>query len=184
MLITLSGLHGTGKTTVAKLLAERYGLPHLSTGIVFREMAAEKRMGLVEFSDYAAKHHEIDRQLDNKMRERGLKGNVVLDGQLCWFFLRGEADWKVLLLCDDAARIQRIYERDRTVGGPNITLESARKETLERERIEQERYKEIYGIDLSDSEFVKKSHNIVVDTTHLTIKEVVQTVVSRIHPRG
>ncbi len=182
LLITFSGLHGTGKTTVAKLVAEKYGLSHLSTGMVFREMAAAKQMNLVDFSEYAAKNPEVDVQLDKKMREHGLKGNVVLDGQLCWFFLKGEADWKVLLACDESARIQRIYDRDRAIKGSNITRESARRETLERERIEQERYRKIYGIELSDFEFVKNNHDIVVDTTRLTIQEVVEAVVSRIQP--
>ncbi|MEX2683557.1 MAG: (d)CMP kinase [Candidatus Sigynarchaeota archaeon] len=181
MLITFSGLHGTGKTTVARLVAEKYGLSHLSTGMVFRQMAAEKQMSLVEFSEYAATHHDVDIQLDKKMRERGLKGNVVLDGQLCWYFLKKEADWKVYLDCEQAVRIQRIYDRDRDAKGPDYTIDSARKETLERERIEQERYKQIYAIDLSDLDFVKNNHDIVVDTTRLTIPQVVEFIVSRIH---
>ncbi len=180
MLITFSGLHGTGKTTVAKLVAEKFGLTHLSTGMIFREMAAANHMSLVEFSDYAAKHREIDIQLDKKMREHGLKGNIVLDGQLCWHFLKSEADWKVLLVCEESARIQRIFERDRETKGPGFTIESARRETLERERIEQGRYKEIYGIDMSDPDFVKNNHDIVVDTTHMTIQEEVEAIVSRI----
>jgi cytidylate kinase len=178
MLITFSGLHGTGKTTVAKLVAEKFGLSHLSTGMIFREMAAANHMNLVEFSEYAANHREIDIQLDNKMRERGLKGNIVLDGQLCWHFLKNEADWKVLLVCDESTRIHRIFDRDREGTGLSITLESARRETLERERIEQGRYKEIYGIDLSDSALVKNNHDIVVDTTSRTVPEVVEAIVS------
>src|SRR5512137_447573 len=124
MLITFSGLHGTGKTTVAKLVAEEFGLKHISTGTVFREMAEEKHMSLVEFSEYAANHHEIDVQLDNKIRNYGLKGNIVLDGQLCWHFLKKEADWKVLLVCEETTRINRIYNRDREQKGPRITLDS------------------------------------------------------------
>jgi cytidylate kinase len=181
MLITFSGLHGTGKTTVAKLVAEKLGLSHISTGMIFREMAEAKHMSLVEFSEYAANHREIDVQLDKKMRKHGLKGNVVLDGQLCWHFLEKEADWKVLLVCDDSTRIQRIYDRDREAKDSGITLASAMHETLERERIEQARYKVIYGIDLSDSDFVRKKHDIVVDTTNLSIPEVVEAVVSGIH---
>nr|MDO8110685.1 AAA family ATPase [Candidatus Sigynarchaeota archaeon] len=179
MLVTFAGLHGTGKTTVAKLIAEKFHLMHYSTGALFREMAQEYHMTLVEFSDYAAKHKKIDIKLDKKMKQLGLKGNAVLDGQLCWYFLKNEADWKVLLTCDEMTRIQRIFERDREVKGGNITLESARKETLERERIEQARYKDIYGIDLSDMDFVKRNHNIVVDTTNIGINDVVEKIVAQ-----
>lgn len=178
MLVTFAGLHGTGKTTVAKCIADRYCLLHYSTGMIFREMAEEKSMSLVEFSQYASKHTEIDKKLDKKMKAIGMKGNCVLDGQLCWYFLKNYADWKILLTCDEETRIQRIFDRDREKKGDSIMLKDVRNETQERERIEYARYKEIYGLDLSDMEFVKKNHDIVVDTTDIGISEVVEKIIS------
>jgi CMP/dCMP kinase len=180
MLITFAGLHGTGKTTVAKLIAERFGLEHYSTGMIFREMAEEKSMSLVDFSEYASKHKEVDINLDNKMKSIGLNGDCVLDGQLCWYFLKKEADWKILLTCEEETRIQRIFNRDREKKGDTITLDDVRVETLERERIEHARYKEIYGIDITDMDFVIENHNIVVDTTDIGIDEVVEKICSLI----
>ncbi|MBI5881627.1 MAG: adenylate kinase [Elusimicrobia bacterium] len=47
MIIILLGAPGSGKGTQAKLVAERYGLTHLSTGDIFRaEMAAKTSVGL------------------------------------------------------------------------------------------------------------------------------------------
>ena len=180
MLITFSGLHGTGKTTVAKSISERFDLAHYSTGMLFREMAEKKSMSLVEFSEYASKHKEVDIKLDKKMKSIGLKGNCVLDGQLCWYFLKNDADWKILLTCDEETRIQRIFNRDREKKGESTTLDDVRMETLERERIEHARYKEIYGIDISDMDFVIKNHDIIVDTTNLGIEEVVEKICSSI----
>jgi cytidylate kinase len=138
--------------------------------MIFREMAKEHGMTLVEFSEHAAKNSRVDFELDQKMREIGLKGNVVLDGQLCWYFLKKEADWKVMLTCEENARISRIHDRDRETKGESVTLESARHETVERERIEQHRYKEIYGVDLSNESYIAGNHDIIIDAIIFQMK--------------
>ncbi|MHA1680624.1 MAG: (d)CMP kinase [Promethearchaeota archaeon] len=180
MLITIAGLHGTGKTTIASLLATHFNLKHISTGMLFRQLARERGMDIVQFSEYAAKHKEVDIQLDEKIKAIGLKGDVILDGQLCWYFLNEEADWKILLLCDVNTRIKRIVKRKREITGSEITFDSVLKETLTREDIEQRRYNKIYGIDLSKSEWVESNHNLLVDTTTLSIDQVVADILRRI----
>lgn len=42
MKIVLIGIQGAGKSTQGNLLSEKLGLPYLSTGHIFREMAKEK----------------------------------------------------------------------------------------------------------------------------------------------
>jgi len=42
MNIVIFGPQGSGKGTQAKLIAERYGIPHISTGDIFREVAKKK----------------------------------------------------------------------------------------------------------------------------------------------
>lgn len=42
MKIVLIGIQGAGKSTQGNLLAEEFGIPYLSSGHVFREMAKEK----------------------------------------------------------------------------------------------------------------------------------------------
>ena len=53
MIITIGGLAGTGTTTTAELLSEKLDIPYISAGFVFREMAAEKGMSVLEFSEFA-----------------------------------------------------------------------------------------------------------------------------------
>ncbi|MHA1749813.1 MAG: (d)CMP kinase [Promethearchaeota archaeon] len=180
MLITCAGVHGSGKTTIARKLADIFKLNHYSTGLIFREMAKEKKMTLVEFSKLAEKNLEIDKELDERIRKLGLQGNAVIDGQLCWYFLKDIADWKILLICDDEVRFNRIYQREIDKGRKNITLKDIKDETITREEIERSRFKILYNIDLHDFEMVKKAHDIIVDTTSLNIKGVVENIIEYI----
>ena len=46
MKLVLIGIQGAGKSTQGNLLSEKYGIPYLSSGHIFREMAKEKtKMG-------------------------------------------------------------------------------------------------------------------------------------------
>ena len=51
MLITLSGLPGSGTSTVARAVASRLALDHVDGGTVFRSMASERGLSLAEFAD-------------------------------------------------------------------------------------------------------------------------------------
>ena len=62
MIITIGGLAGTGTTTTAELLSEKLDIPYISAGFVFREMAAEKGMSVLEFSEFAEGNDDIDKE--------------------------------------------------------------------------------------------------------------------------
>ena len=67
MIITVGGLAGTGTTTTAEGLSEKLNIPYISAGFVFREMAAEKGMSVLEFSEFAEGNDDIDKEIDNTM---------------------------------------------------------------------------------------------------------------------
>jgi len=56
MIITISGLPGAGTTTITRILSRKLGIPFISAGEVFRQMAAEKGMNILEFSRLAEDH--------------------------------------------------------------------------------------------------------------------------------
>ncbi len=141
--VAISGFAGTGKSTAARAISERFGLEHVSAGKVFREMAEEKNMDLIEFSDYVEKHPEIDKEIDDRTVEEAKKDNVLIEARLAGWMVE-DADINVLLIAPLGERVRRISNRE------GFTFEEAMKETKAREESEKQRYKDLYGIDVTD----------------------------------
>ena len=143
--IVVGGLPGSGKTTFAKLLAEKLGFRYVGTGALFRSMATERRMSLEEFSRYAEAHDEIDRMIDEEQVRQAQEGDVVVDSRLgAWMI--DDADLKVCLIASLEERARRAAGRD------GLEPEEARRKVAEREKSEKKRYREFYGIDVTELE--------------------------------
>lgn len=80
--VVVSGPPGSGKTTYARHIAERLGLEMVSAGSIFRRIARERGISVVELNLIAERDPSIDMLIDKMMLERARKGNVVLEGHL------------------------------------------------------------------------------------------------------
>jgi cytidylate kinase len=174
MIITISGLHGTGKSTIGKLIAENLGLQYYSTGQAFRDIAKETNMTLEEFSLYVEKNPKIDEKLDNKIFDIAKRGNIVIDSQLSGYLLKSQADFKILLTCPLEVRVKRMAERD------NLNYEETLKETIIIEDSELERFKQLYNIDLSDQNEIEKLYDLIINTEDLTIEEILEEILFKL----
>ena len=177
MIVTISGLHGTGKSTVGKMLSEKLGVKYYSTGQAFRELAEEKKMSLKEFTDYVEDHPEIDLELDNKIIDIAKQGDLIVDSQLSGYLLKDVADFKILLTCPIEIRIKRMADRDHS------TLEEKINETFVREKSELERFKKLYNISLENSKKNRQLYDLIVDTEKLSAHEVVEKILSVINEK-
>ncbi|MFX1287752.1 MAG: (d)CMP kinase, partial [Promethearchaeota archaeon] len=139
MIIAISGLHGTGKSTIAKLLADKLGILYYSTGQAFRDLAKENNMSLEDYTRFVEKHPDIDKELDNKVVNMAKKGSIIIDSQLSGHLLKTIATFKVHLTCPLDVRIKRMAGRDQT------SYEEKLKETTIREKSELERFKKLYN---------------------------------------
>src|SRR5207237_2285903 len=104
VLITISGLPGSGKTTVARLVAQALGLEHVYAGDVFRRQAGAAGLTLAEYARRAESDHSIDRRLDDIMRARAKRGNAVLEGRLAAFVAEqaGAVSLRILFVAAEA----------------------------------------------------------------------------------
>lgn len=175
MILTISGLHGTGKSTIGKKLAKFLGIKYYSTGEAFRDLAKDMNMSLKKFTHYVEENPEIDKQLDKKIIDIAKKGNIIVDSQLSGYILESIADFKILLTCPLETRVKRMAERDLTSNEDNL------KETLLREKSELKRFKELYNIDLSDNDKIKKMYDLRINTQNLTIEEVLNRILSSLN---
>jgi predicted cytidylate kinase len=175
MIIAISGLHGTGKTAIAKSLAENLGILYYSTGQAFRDLAKENNMSLEEYTSFVEKHPDIDKKLDNKVVKMAKKGSIIIDSQLSGYILKSIANFKIQLTCSLEVRVKRMAARDQT------SYEEKLKETTIREKSELERFKKLYDIDLSDKKSTTEFFNLIINTEHLTIEEIVDKILTELN---
>lgn len=143
MLITVSGLPGSGTTTVSNLLASYYDMEMVSAGEVFRTLAKERGMTLAEFGVLAENDDSIDLLIDKRQKEIAVtRDNIILEGRLAGYMAPHAL--KVWIKAPVEVRVQRIVARE------NTSFDQALRETLEREASEALRYHEIHGIDITD----------------------------------
>jgi predicted cytidylate kinase len=94
MIITIGGLAGSGTSTTSRILSEKTGIPSVSAGDKFRQMAAERGMDILEFSKFAEGNTEIDQEIDQRQAELARKADdLIVEGRLSAYFV--EADLKV-----------------------------------------------------------------------------------------
>ena len=144
LVITVSGFHGSGRTTHAKRLARAFGLRYVSSGTIFRQMAEERGMTLEEMSRLTEEGPELDRLIDERAAEESRRGGVVVDATLSGWVCH-EPDLRIFLTAPLDTRIMRIARRE------GVGLEETRAETLARTESERERFKKYYDIDISDT---------------------------------
>lgn len=159
--MTVSGPHGSGKSTYASKLAASLSLRHVSAGILFRKMADERGVPLEKFQEMAAADPSVDRLVDQRTMQEAETGDVVIDGQLAGWVLREISDLRVLLTAPLAVRLERIASRD------HISLEEAQRQTLHRERVQAERYRKHYGFNVNDWTL----YHLVLDTSFGSIED-------------
>lgn len=169
--IAISGLHGTGKTTYAKYLANEYKLRHISAGELFRQIAKERNLSLTELGLAAEQNREIDQLLDERIKKELITGNVVVDGLLAGWMAAGTSSLKIYLSTFNEVRISRIASRD------GLSQSEAKKVTVCRELIEKRRFKKLYNIDIDKLSI----YDLVLNTCLLPIESNVEVIKSFIN---
>ncbi|UCD06835.1 MAG: cytidylate kinase family protein, partial [Candidatus Aenigmatarchaeota archaeon] len=142
LIITVSGMSGSGKSMIVRFILERIKLRHFSGGRVVREFASKKGISLEEFSK--ARDKGFDYMLEKRILREGLKGNIIIDARLAGWVLGEWAGLRIFVGSSLEKRAERVAKRD------GISRDEAFKKLQERDMVDKQRYRELYGIDLSD----------------------------------
>lgn len=179
MIITISGKPGSGKSSVARELASKLGLAHVSAGDFMREMAAERDITVLELSAIAEEDDgAIDREIDSRTRRFGEeKDDFVIDARLAWYFIPRSV--KVFLDVSIEMAAARIYGDRRVRETENVDLLATQAAVEERLKSESDRYRRYYGIDWLD----RTHYDLVIDTSPLSIGEVVAEILEYLGTR-
>ena len=169
MIITIGGLAGSGTTTVSEILSKKMGIPYLSAGDIFRQMAAECNMTILKFSKYAEDNLDIDREIDQRQAQIASESeDLIVEGRLSAYFV--EADLKVFFTAPLSVRSERISRRE------NKPLNIVEKEVLERGKSEARRYQELHGININDLEI----YDLIIKTNSFHAESVTQIILTAI----
>ena len=166
MIITIGGLAGTGTSTAAELLSEKLNIPHSSAGSIFREMAKEKGMSVLEFSEFAEGNYDIDKEIDKRQAELAESSeNLIVEGRLSAYFV--EADLKVWFITPLDVRSKRISNRE------SKSVDVAKSEIITREKSEALRYMEIHNIDIDNMDI----YDLILNTDSFNPKSISEIII-------
>ncbi|MCX6707441.1 MAG: nucleoside monophosphate kinase [Candidatus Woesearchaeota archaeon] len=175
MIITISGKPGSGKSTVAKLVARKLGLKHHSIGDLWRGMAAERNMTILDFNKLVEKDKDIDIETDRKQEELGRKeDNFVIDGRMSFHFIPKST--KVFLDVNEEEGAKRIFQQNRGGVEQFSEFDDALESIQRREMSETKRYKKLYKVNYTDH----SNFDIVIDTTRMPPEKVAEKIVKTI----
>jgi cytidylate kinase len=176
IVVCISGMAGTGKSTLAKKLAQKYKLKYYSGGDALKELAKdegynpssrgwwESPEGL-SFLKKREKNLKFDKAVDDKLLEYAQQGNVLLDSwAMPWLLKTG---FKIWLVASEEKRVERIAKRDK------IAVKEALQVLKEKEARTKAIYKKLYGFRLGED---FDPFNLVLDTANLDAGEVFQVL--------
>jgi cytidylate kinase len=178
-IISFNGDHGSGKSTIAKKLAEYLKYERFYMGKIFRKMAKEEGVSYTEFLELLKKDSSYDKKVDNYVVELSKsKNNFIIESRTAWYFIPNS--FKIYLKVDEDEGAERMFadylkNEHRKNEDNNIkTKQDILKISRHRKESDDERYKKIYGIDTNDM----SQYDLVLDTTNLSKKEVYEKVKS------
>ena len=180
IVICISGLAATGKSTLAKRLAESLNLRYVSGGDGLKMLAVERgyRPGGREwwetedgmrFLEERMRNPEFDKLVDQKLIELAKAGDVVIDSWvLPWLYRDGFNIW---LKAKTEVRAERMARRS------GISVEEARRLLEKRDSESIELYKKLYGIEVG-RDF--EPFHLVLDTSDLDESAVYRIVLQAV----
>ncbi len=174
-IITLSGMLGSGKSTIGKMLAERLGFTFYSTGNVQRQMAERYGVTTLELNEMCKTNPMIDKEIDSVFRDLPLRGiNYIVDSRMAFHFI--PSSFKIKLNVDTKVAGERIMNDKARSGEQKYeTVQDAVDALVARRKLEVERFKRIYNVDI-DNEY---NFDYVLDTTYGTPEELCDKIIAK-----
>jgi cytidylate kinase len=170
--ITVSGLIATGTSTLAVNLEKTLGWTRINAGDIQREF--DRKRGFderISGSDTRTDDWErgIEAMTKNKLE---VEKHLIYEAWLAGFVARDIKNvLRVLLICDDALRIDRVVNRD------EVTVDEAKQQIIKREKGNIVKWKKLYG---NYDFWNPKYYDLVIDTYSSGPHETVGKVLDKL----
>lgn len=171
MIITISGMPGSGKTTVGKIIAEKLGLNFFSVGELRGKIALEKGLTLDELNRLGETDKTTDTMVDDYQKKLGEENdNFVIEGRLSWYFIPNS--YKIFLDCNSKTAADRLIKSRDQRPDEKLPDDPEKVKDMIEARVQSDlkRYQLFYQIDYTDP----GHYDLVIDTAEL--KNANQTV--------
>ena len=183
VVIAIAGQPGCGSTTIGRMLAEQLGIEYFSVGkwnkaqlkiLEGRNTSTETQDSIAMWKNEEGSSEEFHNKSDIMQKEMAARGNIVIDAKLAIHMLRGFADFSVWLKADFGIRAERYAKRDRT------SIKEAEASLKEKEKLERESWKRIYGFDYFGQE---DEADLVIDVADKTPEQIVEMILEEMRKR-
>lgn len=165
--IAITGDPGSGKSTFARAVSELTGYRLITTGNIFRTLAAEKGISLTALNEMAESQAELDHLVDDFLKTlNDQKEHLILDSRMAWFFVKDAL--KIRLTVDLDVAVHRIFKDDADLREKFPDMNTAIDEVDRRRKSEILRYKNLYGVDIGDP----SNFDLVINTSEKAPKDV------------
>ena len=208
--IAIDGPAGAGKSTIAKLVAKELHFTHIDTGAMYRGVTLKAMENKIDLDDESAfsfiydttfefvnNHLHMDgKDISSRIREHdisnnvslvssyltvrkkvvemqqimGKNDNIVMEGRDIGYIVLPNADYKFFLTASIDERANRRLE-DNLERGIQTDLDKLKTEIARRDYLDTTR---------EHSPLKAADDAVIIDTSHLTIQEVVSSITLRI----
>lgn len=160
LIITVSGLTGSGKTTLGNRISKKLGIRH----IWVTHKAFVHKSKVVEFTKNVSA--DFERSFDKGILKEARKQDCVVTTWLGPWLIK-DAAVRVWLYADKKHRIRRKAKEMR------MSIKAASRYVEEKDKVNKIRFKKIYGIDIEDH----GAFDIVLNTSRLNVEQCANAVI-------
>lgn len=174
-MITICGGLGSGKSTTANELAHILNYKRFSSGDLFRQIALDLNLSVLELNQKAETDKHIDFLVDQKLRDLRSENKIIIDSRTAFHWI--PESFKVYLdLPPEIAKFRVLNslkeDKNRQKTEQNTTFENVYIKMQERFNSEQKRYWDLYKIDNTQ----KENFDLVIDTSKNDLNQVIQKI--------
>lgn len=173
MHITITGNLGSGKSTISKIIQEKYGFEIYSTGTIQRKLAKELGKSTLEMNRLMCNDPQYDNMIDDattRTARENIHKNIIFDSRLAWNFV--EESFKVFVSVDIGEAAKRVFNDSRGDVEKYSSLEDTKAQLMARAQTENARFKDMYDLEYFDF----ANYNLIVDSSYNSSEEIAKIV--------